>query len=83
MNEELKAFYQHCSTRLWKDWSLAEKSSELAQNAIEVGFGNLPELSIDGSEGVNQKEYDYAVEEAFTFLKGEALAYLNATSKLG
>lgn len=76
MNEELKAFVEEHKGILSDSWTLDQKASELAMWALET-FADLPELDMsDGRDmghegGVSQKEFDRAVEEAYTFYKGE------------
>lgn len=71
MNEELKAFVDKNVVMLSPKWSTEEKAMELAMWAIGDGLADLPELDIGQGKGVEQKEYDRAVEEAYSFFKGE------------
>lgn len=71
-----REFAQDRRSQLPIGWSIQQKADELALWGIEAGYGNVPELSIDGEPGLAQHDYDMAVEEAFSFLRGEARAVL-------
>lgn len=57
------------------DWTLDQKAAEMAQWALEEGYGELPELDIYGGWAA-QREYDQLVEEAYSWLLGECKEYL-------
>lgn len=79
MDADLHAFFQRSVETMPSEWTMEQTASELAQYAVEA-IADLPEL--DYRAGVeSQKEFDSAVEGAYTFYKGEALTFLDIMTK--
>lgn len=77
-DEELRDYLKSCVKDMPSHWTKEQQSAEMAQWAIENGFGDIPVLNLNGEPGgVSQRVFDVAVEEAFSFLKDEARRVLD------
>lgn len=71
MSPDLKEFLEENKEKMPINWNKEQQAQELAFWALEAGFGELPQLDIFGGYAA-QRKYDQLVEEAFTYLVGEA-----------
>ena len=79
MSEELKAYFQeHYKQACNPKWHFGLQVNELAQWALEAGFGDLPKLDMGDGDGIPQKEFDREIESAYLFLQGEARHFLQS-----
>ena len=73
MNPELKRFLKEKKEQMPPNWEKETQAQELGMWALEAGYGELPVLNVFGiTDGVDQKKFDRAVEEAYSYLVGEA-----------